>query len=101
MFNNKETKPIRIPHWRLIIDRGVLTQEIIEQLYPGQGTPENPYVVQWISNDPRNPFDFSRAVRWIYAFTMAITVLALSLGSSAYASGKSTKSNHDKLHVDL
>jgi len=64
---------------------GILTQIIKEQNYQGQGTVEDQVVIQWIQNDPRNPFNFTKRLKWTHAFAMAMTV---SLGSSAYASSK-------------
>jgi hypothetical protein len=44
-----------ISHWKMIMDQGVTTKEIEEYDYEGEGTEEDPYVVEWIENDPRNP----------------------------------------------
>ena len=44
-----------ISHWKMITDQGVVTKEIINYDYEGAGTEEDPYVVEWIDNDPRNP----------------------------------------------
>lgn len=44
-----------ISHWEMILDQGVTTKEIENWDYEGEGTEEDPYVVEWIDNDPRNP----------------------------------------------
>jgi hypothetical protein len=44
-----------ISHWKMIMDQGVVTKEIVEYEYEGEGTEDDPYVVEWIENDPRNP----------------------------------------------
>lgn len=44
-----------ISHWKMIFDQGVTTKEIEEYDYEGEGTEDDPYVVEWIENDPRNP----------------------------------------------
>jgi hypothetical protein len=44
-----------ISHWKMILDQGVTTKEIEEYDYEGEGTEDDPYVVEWIENDPRNP----------------------------------------------
>ncbi|KAL4894122.1 major facilitator superfamily domain-containing protein, partial [Aspergillus ambiguus] len=80
-------KPKRIPHWRLIIDQGVVTQEIIDHPYAGSGTEDDPFIVTWIDNDPRNPMTFQTATKWFYTMTMAWATLAVSLVSSAYTGG--------------
>lgn len=34
----------KIPHWKLILDQGVLTPEVEAYHYKGHGTDEDPYV---------------------------------------------------------
>ncbi|KAL3455476.1 MFS general substrate transporter [Aspergillus heterothallicus] len=81
------SRTTHIPYWRLIVDQGVVSQEIIDYSYPGTGTEEDPYVVTWIPNDPRNPMGFSRLKKWGFTAVMAIATLAVSLDSSAYTGG--------------
>ncbi|KAE8383216.1 major facilitator superfamily domain-containing protein [Aspergillus bertholletiae] len=80
-------KPTRIPHWRLIADQGILTQEVIDHPYAGSGTEDDPYLVTWIPNDPRNPMNFPDSQKWFYTVTVALATLAVSLVSSAYTGG--------------
>ncbi|KAJ5658739.1 uncharacterized protein N7484_002388 [Penicillium longicatenatum] len=77
----------KIPYWRLVTDQGVVTQEIIDYPYPGSGTEDDPYVVTWIDNDPRNPMLFSETKKWSYTMVVAIATLAVALVSSAYTGG--------------
>lgn len=37
-------------------------EEVI--LYPGDGTRESPFVVDWDENDPQNPYNWSKARKW-------------------------------------
>ncbi|KOC12858.1 SNF2 family helicase [Aspergillus flavus AF70] len=80
-------KPTRIPHWRLIVDQGILTQEVIDHPYAGSGTEDDPYLVTWLPNDPRNPMTFPDSRKWFYTVTVAWATLAVSLVSSAYTGG--------------
>lgn len=77
----------KIPYWRLVADQGVLTQEIIDFPYPGSGTDEDPYVVTWIPEDPRNPMLFGSFKKWFITMLVAIATLAVALVSSAYTGG--------------
>ncbi|GES59292.1 MFS multidrug transporter [Aspergillus terreus] len=77
----------KIPYWRLVSDQAVLTQEIIDYPYPGSGTDEDPYVVTWIPEDPRNPMLFRPLKKWFITMVMAIATLAVALVSSAYTGG--------------
>jgi hypothetical protein len=79
--------PKAIPHWRMIIDQGVLTPEIEQWHYHGKGTEEDPYAVVWIDNDPRNPMLFPGWYKWMITVMMAFAVLAVSLCSSAFSGG--------------
>ncbi|KAJ5774847.1 hypothetical protein N7457_009743 [Penicillium paradoxum] len=79
--------PTKIPYWRLVSDQGVVTQEIIDHTYPGSGTDEDPFVVTWIPDDPRNPMNWSEAKKWTFTLLVAIATLAVALVSSAYTGG--------------
>ncbi|PWY66713.1 MFS general substrate transporter [Aspergillus heteromorphus CBS 117.55] len=77
--------PRAIPHWRMLVDQSVLTQEIIDYPYAGSGTPSDPYVVEWIPDDPRNPMLFPNSVKWAYTIIAAFATFGVSMASSAYA----------------
>lgn len=36
-----------ISHWKMILDQGVVTNEIVNWEYEGSGTEEDPYAVEW------------------------------------------------------
>lgn len=74
-----------IPRWRLIFDDSAVTQDILDHPYPGSGTVEDPYIISWIPNDPRDPMTFSEASKWGITFLVSLTTLAVALASSAYA----------------
>ncbi|CAL5871653.1 uncharacterized protein PFLUO_LOCUS5906 [Penicillium psychrofluorescens] len=79
--------PTKISYWRMVVDQGVVTQEIIDHPYPGSGTEDDPYAVSWIPNDPRNPMNFSDVKKWSITMLVAIATLAVALVSSAYTGG--------------
>ena len=33
--------------------------------YPGRGTQEDPFIVDWDDNDPENPFNWPKSRRWL------------------------------------
>ncbi|TFY68915.1 hypothetical protein EVJ58_g732 [Rhodofomes roseus] len=39
-----------------------------EPRYPGSGTAEDPYIVDWDVDDPENPFNWSKTRRWVLTF---------------------------------
>ncbi|GAB1213578.1 hypothetical protein ATERTT37_002728 [Aspergillus terreus] len=77
----------RIPYWRLIFDQKVVTQEIVNYPYEGSGTEDDPYVVVWIPEDPRNPMNFSSVRKWAYTILVSFVTLTVALVSSAYSGG--------------
>lgn len=55
----RSSRPDKIPYWRLLTDQSPITSEILDFKYAGSGTEQDPFVVEWIPNDPRNPRLFS------------------------------------------
>jgi hypothetical protein len=83
----ESSAPTKIPYWRMVFDQGVVTQQIIDHPYPGSGTDDDPFAVTWITDDPRNPMNFSETKKWFFTMLVAIATLAVSLVSSAYTGG--------------
>lgn len=79
--------PSSVPQWKLILDQGLVLDEVLNWNYEGKGTEEDPFVVEWIENDPRNPMLFSKPKKWVIALTMAFATLAVSFCSSAFSGG--------------
>ncbi|KAF4981761.1 hypothetical protein FZEAL_2483 [Fusarium zealandicum] len=77
----------RIPYWRLVADQAGITPEVENYNYDGSGTEDDPYLVKWIPNDPRNPMAFSQVKKWFITMTVALATLAVALVSSAYTGG--------------
>ncbi|EED21472.1 MFS multidrug transporter, putative [Talaromyces stipitatus ATCC 10500] len=79
--------PTRIPFWRKVIDQAGVTPEVANYTYPGSGTKEDPYIISWIPNDPRDPMRFSKTAKWGITMLVAVSTLAVALASSAYSGG--------------
>jgi len=77
----------RLPYWRMIFDQAGISPAVRDFHYPGSGTEADPYLVQWIPNDPRNPMLFGDAAKWFFTMVVAIATLAVALVSSAYTGG--------------
>lgn len=69
------------------MDQRAVTNDIINWEYDGEGTDDDPYVVEWIENDPRNPQTWAKTRKWIYAMAVANSVLVVSYCSSAFSGG--------------
>ncbi|KAF9450774.1 MFS general substrate transporter [Macrolepiota fuliginosa MF-IS2] len=55
--------------------------------YPGSGTFEDPYIVDWDPNDPEDPYNWSKVRRCFITAQLAFTTFTVSFGSSSYSGG--------------
>lgn len=77
--------PVRtIPFWRLVIDQGAITQDVLDYTYPGSGTEEDPFAISWIPNDPRNPMLLSTGKKVGITVVVSAAALAVAVASSTY-----------------
>lgn len=77
--------PRTISFWRLMTDQQVITQEILNHEYAGSGTEDDPHVVSWLPDDPRNPMQFAMARKVMVVLVTGLATLIISLASSAYS----------------
>jgi hypothetical protein len=66
-------------------DHASITPAVLAWKYSGQGTPESPYVVDFLPDDKRNPFLFPTWYKWTITVFKAIAVLAVAFVSTAYS----------------
>ncbi|ORX34129.1 putative transporter [Kockovaella imperatae] len=62
-------------------------ENILNHKYPGSGTDEDPYIIDWLPNDPEDPQRWSQSYKWFNIGVAAIATLAVALSSSAYTGG--------------
>lgn len=91
------TIPAIISYWSLLTDQHVVTREVLAYEYQGAGTENDPFRVAWISNDPRNPMQFSVARKIIIVLATGFATLVVSFTSSAYVGSL----NEIKLSFDV
>ncbi|KAG8416713.1 hypothetical protein J3458_007277 [Metarhizium acridum] len=72
-------------HWSVLTDQAGVDDAVLNHKYPGQGTDESPYLVDFLPVDPRNPMTFSSPFKWTIMIVAAISTLAVSFTSSAYS----------------
>ena len=76
------------PSWlKIVFSHSLVTDAVLSYSYDGSGTEEDPYVVEFIPNDPRNPMGFSMFKKWSLTLLVAFATLAVSFVSSAYTGG--------------
>jgi hypothetical protein len=59
-------------HWELVWDQTHVTPEVLNWPYKGAGTEEDPFVVEYIENDRRNPMLFPQWKKWMITILVAI-----------------------------
>lgn len=62
-------------------------ENILAEPYPGSGTEEDPYIIDWLHEDPEDPQKWPLSYRWITILIVSLTTLAVALSSSAYSGG--------------
>lgn len=75
----------KVPHWRLVWSQTLITDAVANHKYKGSGTSDDPYVVEFIPNDPRNPMEWTQLKKWFIVLTVAFATLAVAFVSSAYS----------------
>ena len=45
-------------HWELVFDQTHVTPAVLNHKYHGSGTEDNPFIVEYIAHDRRNPYEF-------------------------------------------
>ncbi|RDB24165.1 Efflux pump FUBT [Hypsizygus marmoreus] len=55
--------------------------------YPGNGTSDSPYIVDWDLDDPENPYNWTKARKWVITSQLALCTFTVSFGSSSYTGG--------------
>ncbi|MCJ1464878.1 MFS siderochrome iron transporter 1 [Pseudocyphellaria aurata] len=74
-------------HWRIVASHSLVTPAVLRHPYSGSGTVEEPYVVEFIPGDKRNPMGFPMWKKWVITLLIAFATLAVSFVSSAYTGG--------------
>ncbi|KAK4944391.1 hypothetical protein LTR10_016277 [Elasticomyces elasticus] len=85
MESQKWPTPKPVAHWRLVFSQTLIFDDVLNYPYKGGGTTEDPYLVEWIPFDPRNPMEWPDWKKWAITFTVAVATLAVSLVASAYS----------------
>jgi MFS family permease len=77
--------PEKFSHWMLVKSHSLITDAVLNYHYKGSGTESDPYLVEFIPHDPRNPKDFPQWKKWFITLTVAFATLAVAFVSSAYS----------------
>ena len=63
---------------------------ILAQIYPGSGTPEDPYLIDWLPgrDDPENPLRWAEGYKWAIMGIATWATLSVALASSALSAAE-------------
>ena len=56
-----------------------------KNVYEGQGTEQDPFIVEFQDNDPENPMNWGQTRKWFIACIATLSVFVVTFTSSAYA----------------
>ncbi|KAI4603756.1 hypothetical protein KJ359_003576 [Pestalotiopsis sp. 9143b] len=62
-----------------------MASDTIKHTFPGSGTDTDPYLVDWLSEDPRNPHNIAIGMKWLITMIMAFGTLSVSMSSSIFS----------------
>ncbi|KAF6831543.1 major facilitator superfamily transporter [Colletotrichum plurivorum] len=81
-------KPVnKANYFHLLFDQAGVTPAVLDRKYPGEGTHESPFVVDFLPEDAHNPQTFPMWKKWTYTILQAIATLAVAFVSTAYSGG--------------
>lgn len=75
----------KIPHYRLVLSQTLITDNVIQHPYSGSGTAPDPFIVDWIPSDARNPMKMAQGMKWVITVIMALGTLSVTFASTAFA----------------
>jgi hypothetical protein len=55
----------KVSHWKLVLDQTLITPEVASWPYKGSGTENDPFVLEYIRNDPKDPLNFPKWKKWV------------------------------------
>ena len=73
--------------FKIVASRALITPRVLNWNYRGSGTEEDPFAVEFVPNDPRNPMNFSQHKKWSITLLVAFATLAVAFASAAYSGG--------------
>lgn len=74
-------------HWFLVTHPDGVTDEVLNHQYSGEGTPESPYIVDFLAQDASNPMQYPGSKKWTITLLQALATLAVAFVSTAYSGG--------------
>ncbi|KAL9595965.1 MAG: hypothetical protein Q9219_006125 [cf. Caloplaca sp. 3 TL-2023] len=74
-------------YFHIVASHSLVTPEVRTYPYAGSGTEDDPYVVEFLPHDHRDPMAFSMVKKWTITLLVAVVTLAVAFCSSAFSGG--------------
>ncbi|KAH9883905.1 major facilitator superfamily transporter [Xylariomycetidae sp. FL2044] len=79
--------PKKLSYFQRQFDQAGVTPAVLEWEYRGKGSEADPFVVDFLPDDPKNPLKFPEWKKWFITGLQAIAVLAVAFVSTAFSGG--------------
>src|SRR5688572_2348046 len=77
----------RKAYFAVVFNQAGLNDDVLHFPYPGQGTAESPFVVDFLPDDAHRAMTFPGWKKWMITLIQAIATLAVTFVSSGYVGG--------------
>ncbi|KAJ5680078.1 hypothetical protein N7536_011217 [Penicillium majusculum] len=79
----KTSNRFRIPLYQLVLSQDIITDDVLNHEWEGNGTVEDPYLVDWLHEDARDPHQMQDWLKWSITLLQAASFLSITFASSA------------------
>jgi len=76
-----------VPYFKVFLDQGYVDAVVLKHQYSGSGSEEDPFLVEWLDSDLRNPLQFSNGRKWLYVAIESMATFAVAMTTSIYSAG--------------
>ncbi|KAJ5555715.1 hypothetical protein N7535_008148 [Penicillium sp. DV-2018c] len=83
MSTTKSGERYRIPLYQLVLSQDSITDDVLQHRWEGSGTEEDPYLVDWLHEDARDPHQMQDWLKWSITLLQAASFLSITFASSA------------------
>lgn len=84
---SQSSRGSHVSHFKIVFDQAGVTPDALGWRYPGAGTEESPYSVDFTPSDPYNPQGWTTGKKWFITILSAVSTLAVTFVSSAFSGG--------------
>jgi len=74
-------------YFAVVFDQAGINDDVLHFPYPGRGTAESPFVVDFLLDDAHRAMQFPQWKKWMITIVQAIATLAVTFVSSGYVGG--------------